>query len=120
MPTNTQFIPGLEGVVAAQTRKSLVDGQAGKLVIGGFPIEEIAMRASYEEMVYLLWHERLPSEKELVSFTQELSSMRELPAATLALLREVAPHKPDMMDVLRAAAGTLGLSSGKDATNDKI
>ena len=120
MATNTQFIPGLEGVVAAQTRKSLVDGQAGKLVIGGFPIEEIAMRASYEEMVYLLWHERLPSEKELGSFTQEMTSMRELPAATLALLRKIAPHKPDMMDVLRAAAGTLGLSSGKGGTDEAL
>ena len=54
--TTHNFVPGLEGVVAAQTRLSSVDGQAGELIIAGFPVEELASRASFEETIYLLWH----------------------------------------------------------------
>ncbi len=50
------FVAGLEGVVAAETRLSGVDGGAGELTIAGFPVEELAGRASFEETVYLLWH----------------------------------------------------------------
>jgi citrate synthase len=48
------FSPGLEGVVAARTAISHVDGQRGQLVIRGFALEDIAPRATFEEMVYLL------------------------------------------------------------------
>jgi citrate synthase len=61
---SSAYIPGLEGVVAAQTRLSHVDGQAGQLVIAGFPLEEIAPYASFEEMVYLLWNGDLPAPRQ--------------------------------------------------------
>lgn len=48
----TDYKPGLEGVVAAQTRMSMVDGQAGVLVIGGFLLEELALNATFEETVF--------------------------------------------------------------------
>lgn len=118
MATNTKYIPGLEGVVAAQTRKSLVDGLGGKLIIGGFPVEEIAARAHFEEMVYLLWYDQLPNSSELDEFTEELGELRLLPAATLNLLREIATEKPDLMDVLRVAAGTLGLAAPKEGADE--
>ena len=59
-PTTT-FRSGLEGVVAAQTRLSHVDGQKGQLIVGGYPIEDLAPNATFEEAVYLLWHDRLPN-----------------------------------------------------------
>jgi citrate synthase len=52
---------GLEGVVAAVTRLSHVDGERGELVIGGFPIDELAAHATFEETTWLLWHGELPS-----------------------------------------------------------
>ncbi|NKQ36234.1 MAG: citrate synthase/methylcitrate synthase [Chloroflexi bacterium] len=58
--TNGAFISGLEGVVAAQTKLSRVDGMAGELIIGGFAVEELAAQATFEETVYLLWHGRQP------------------------------------------------------------
>ena len=61
----TDYKPGLEGVVAAQTRMSMVDGQAGVLVIGGFLLEELALNATFEETVFLLWNDRLPNAAEL-------------------------------------------------------
>ena len=73
---------GLEGVVAASTRLSLVDGAAGRLVFAGYAAEEIAPRASFEEMAHLLWTGRLPGVDELKTLTSDLASRRRLPAAT--------------------------------------
>ncbi len=110
MSQNT-YVPGLEGVVAAQTRMSKVDGLAGELVIGGFKLETIADKASYEEMVYQLWYGRLPREEELQAFTAELAGLRSLPPAALDLLRAIAHKDLDMMDALRVATGVLGTES---------
>ena len=46
---------GLEGIVAAQTVLSDVDGEAGRLTIRGFPVETLAASWTYEEAVHLLW-----------------------------------------------------------------
>ena len=59
------FAPGLEDVVAARTRLSSVDGAAGRLLIAGFLVEELAGRVSFEEMLYLLWNDALPDREQL-------------------------------------------------------
>src|SRR5215210_6235170 len=64
----TAFVSGLEDVVAAETRLSSVDGEAGELIVAGFPVEEFARRASFEETVYLLWHGALPNPEQLSGF----------------------------------------------------
>ncbi len=98
---------GLDGVVAAETRISSVDGQAGKLIIAGFPVEELAERATFEETVYLLWNDVLPSAGQVYGLTRTLAERRALPAVTLEVLRAAAAIKASPMDALRAAAGTL-------------
>src|SRR5215213_2992687 len=103
--TGTGFVAGLEDVVAAETRLSGVDGEAGELTLAGFPVEELAGRASFEEIVYLLWHDVLPDSWRLADFREELAGRRELPPATLDLLRAVAAEKVPAMDALRMAAG---------------
>src|SRR5215208_4499828 len=105
--SRTGFVAGLEDVVAAETRLSGVDGGAGELTIAGFPVEELAGRASFEEVVYLLWHDALPDSGRLADFREELAGRRELPPATLDLLRVVAAEKVPAMDTLRMAAGTV-------------
>ena len=102
---------GLEGVVAATTELSLVDGERGELVIAGYRIDEIADRATFEEATWLLWHGQLPSASELTAFQARLARARDLPAATAALLQECARHEATPMDALRMAAGTLSLVS---------
>jgi len=102
---------GLDGVVAATTALSLVDGERGELVIGGFPVEELAEHATFEETTWLLWHGDLPSTAQLDQFRDELASCRELPESTIALLRDCARHSVDPMDALRMAAGTVSLTS---------
>ena len=54
------YRPGLEGVVAAETAISSVDGEQGELVVRGFAVEDLAPHATFEETVYLLWHDTLP------------------------------------------------------------
>jgi citrate synthase len=103
------YIPGLAGVIAAQTRLSHVDGQLGELIISGYPVAELAQQAFFEEVVYLLWYDRLPNQDELVTFTSELTAQRSLPQATLALLEAIAAKNEPPMDALRMAAGTLSL-----------
>jgi len=115
---NQTFVPGLEGIVAAETKLSSVDGQRGELIIGGFPVEELASHASHEEVIYLLWHGRLPNELELTNFKQALAARRSLPEATLQLLRAVAAARAPVMDALRMAAGTLSLGLEED-NNDQ-
>ena len=113
MTAVSNYVPGLEGIVAAQTRLSKVDGLAGELVIAGFKVEDIAARAGFEEMVYLLWFDKLPEQAELKEFTASLARLRELPAATLDLLDSYSSKELNMMDALRAAVGTLGWDAPK-------
>ena len=109
--TTKELRAGLEGVVAAATRLSSVDGEAGELVIAGFPVEELAARATFEETVHLLLHDRLPRPEELEALRAGLAERRALPAATLALLRAAAGRGVPPMDALRMAAGTLDLEA---------
>src|SRR5690606_27596066 len=102
-PDRTGFVSGLEGVVAAETRLSHVDGKKGQLVIAGYPVEELAPNARFEEVAYLLFHDRLPSAGELRDYRQALASSRRLPDATLDLLRAAAARQVPAMDALRMA-----------------
>src|SRR5689334_3566681 len=104
---------GLEGVVAATTRLSHVDGEAGELLIAGFPVGELAEHATFEETTWLLWQDHLPTPGELDGFRTELATYRALPPATLALLRECARARVDPMDALRVGLGTVSLVSNE-------
>ena len=106
-PKSSTYVPGLEGVVAAQTRLSRVDGEAGQLIIAGFPVEEIAPQASFEEMVFLLWTGDLPTSRQLSEFCATLAQNRSLPQAVMNLLYACAAAKSNTMDALRIAAGAL-------------
>lgn len=105
----TDIARGLAGVVLTETRLSRVDGEKGELTIGGFPLQELAPNASYEETLHLLWHDRLPTESELADLKVELVQTRALPDSAYELLREAAAAELPPMDALRLAAGTLSL-----------
>ena len=108
------FAPGLEGVVATRTRLSSVDGTAGRLVIAGFPVEELAGRASFEETLYLLWNDELPDGERLAALRRDLAARRVLPKVTTDVLAAAAVERVPSMDALRMASGTLGLKDGDD------
>ncbi|MEP6809802.1 MAG: citrate synthase [Chthoniobacterales bacterium] len=115
MPLGTR---GLEGVVANSTRLSAVVGDKGQLVYCGYDINELAGHVSYEEVVYLLWNNRLPNRKELEQCEGTLRGQRELPAGVVEFLRK-APKGAEPMDVIRTAVSMLGLYDpdlGKEET----
>jgi citrate synthase len=115
---NTETQGGLEGVVAATTRLSRVEGVAGRLTIAGYDVEELAPRATFEEVAHLLWQGTLPNAHELNALNADLFSRRRPPSATLILLREAAKHSIPVMDALRMAASTLSLGRNESPEED--
>ena len=108
--SDPQIHSGLEGVYVTTTRLSKVDGTAGVLTIGGFPLEELALNATFEEVLYLMWFDRLPSASELEELRAELAGLRAIPAATLDLLEAAAKNRLPTMDALRMGVDTLVLA----------
>jgi len=108
MPVSPAATPrGLDGVVAAQTRLSHVDGQAGELIIGGYQLKELAGRVAFEAAAHLLWRGALPSGDELATLRKEIAELRALPEETMRVVRAAARTPP--IDALRMACATLSL-----------
>lgn len=105
--TTTPTPRGLDGVVAAQTRLSHVDGLAGELIIGGYELKELAGRVTFEEAAHLLWRGALPAKDELAALRREIASMRALPETTMRVVRDATKAPP--IDALRMACATLSL-----------
>ena len=99
---------GLEGIVATDTRLGDVRGQEGQLIYCGYDINELAGKASFEEVIYLLWHNKLPNHSELVEFKKLLAAERQLPDQVIEFLK-TAPKTALPIDVLRTAVSMLGL-----------
>lgn len=105
---NSAYVPGLEGIIGAQTAISHVDGANGRLIYQGYVIADLAQEMSFEEVAFLLWQGRLPNRQELDGLTSELAANRELTqAATIAL--DALPSDTDPMDVLRSVVSVQGV-----------
>jgi citrate synthase len=109
---------GLEGVVANSTALSDVLGEKGQLIYCGYDINELVGKVTYKEVIYLLWHKKLPNRGELEAFMRELRTERELPVQVVDFLKS-SPKDANPMDVMRTAVSMLGLydpDNGKEAT----
>ncbi|WP_123621207.1 citrate synthase [Halorubrum sp. CSM-61] len=98
---------GLEGVLVAESDLSYVDGEVGKLVYRGYDIEDLARGASYEEVLYLLWHGSLPTRDELDDFAAELAAERAVDDDVLDAVRTLADAGERPMAALRTAVSML-------------
>lgn len=97
---------GLEGVIACTTAiSSIVDAT---LCYRGYTIEDIAENSSFEEVVFLLWNNRLPKQDELASFQKSLSSEMALEPGLVDVLKSL-PTEVHPMAWLRTAVSTMGL-----------
>lgn len=104
----SEYARGLEGVIANESSLSNVIGDIGELSYVGYHIDELVKNCCYEEIIYLLHHNRLPNRAELLTFEKGLRADRSLPEPVIGFLKS-APRDAAPMDVLRTAVSMLGL-----------
>jgi 2-methylcitrate synthase len=97
----------LSGVPAGNTALCTVGRSGNDLHYRGYDILEIANACEFEEVAYLLVHEKLPTRAELVGYKTKLKALRGLPASVRAVLEQL-PAASHPMDVLRTGASALG------------
>ncbi|MBX3404373.1 MAG: citrate synthase [Phycisphaeraceae bacterium] len=111
------FSKGLEGVTAAETRMSFIDGEKGVLEYVGIEIDALARHSTFEETTYLLWNTRLPKKAELDAFCADLRSRYEPPEFVTNMIRAF-PKDAQPMHMLRTAISALGMSDPDPNKND--
>jgi len=109
---------GLEGVLVAESSLSAIDGDRGRLVYRGYSIEALAREASYEEVLYLLWHGHLPDREELSSFKDAMARERSVAEPVLDHVRALAAADEKPMAALRTAVSTLSAYDPDDGDAD--
>lgn len=96
----------IDGTILGQTRLSNVDGKAGRLTYCGYDLSDLANGASWEEVVYLLWHGNLPNQSQLKELQDHMSTARCLDGDEMELLRKL-PVDAHGMDALRTTVSAL-------------
>lgn len=82
---------GLEGVVAAASTLSNVEGTIGRLSYRGYAIQDLADQSSFEEIISLLWDGELPTQAHLAHVSADFAARRTLPPRTMQLIRSLSP-----------------------------
>lgn len=98
---------GLAGVNVDRTQISHIDGLKGELIYRGYDIRELANKASFEEVTYLLWNDDLPTQEQLSAFSESLKPHYKLPAEIIEVLR-LMPKDTHPMHAVRTAVSMLG------------
>jgi citrate synthase len=112
--TETPAKAGLEDIVVASSSICYLDGDRGVLAYRGYDIHDLADKATFEEVCYLLWHGRLPNRAELGELQSQLAAARPLPEGVLRLMRSLP--SANSMDTLRTL--TSALSHYDSSAND--
>ncbi|MBX6394467.1 MAG: citrate synthase [Alicyclobacillaceae bacterium] len=115
---HSTYSAGLEDVVAAESQICFIDGKQGRLVYRGYDIHDLVQHASFEEVIYLLWHGKLPGKSELTDFTAQLRQNQALPEPVLAAMRNF-PRTALPMDVLRTTVSTLAMYDPDGGDNSR-
>jgi 2-methylcitrate synthase len=97
----------LSGIAAGNTALCTVGRTGNDLHYRGYDILDFADEAEFEEVAYLLVHEKLPTKSELASYKKKLRSLRGLPKELKAALEHI-PKTAHPMDVMRTAVSVLG------------
>ncbi len=109
---------GLDGIVVAQQDIGFIDGEKGELIYRGYHIDELAPNALFEEVIYLLWHDKLPNEEELAQLDERLVTRRNLEKDHLKLIRSM-PANARPMSVCRTGVSQIGLYDPEKLTFDR-
>ncbi|WP_369899785.1 citrate synthase [Bacillus manliponensis] len=106
MKAEEKFFPGLDGVVAAETKISFLDTVKGEIVVQGYDLIELSKAKGYLDIVHLLLEGKLPSDEEKVVLENELKKEYEVPAGVFNVLKAL-PKKTHPMDGLRTGVSAL-------------
>ena len=112
---NSTVKAGLEDVIATTSAICFIDGEHGVLSYRGFDIHDLAARASFEEVCFLLWYGHLPNRDELGALESQLAEWRVLPEHVVRLMRSLPPGNG--MDALRTLTSALAHSDPDAAYN---
>jgi citrate synthase len=115
--TVCEYKPGLEGIPAAQSSISFVDGQQGILEYRGIRIEELAEKSTFLETAYLLIWGALPTQEELAEFETEIRYHRRIKYRIRDMMK-CFPETGHPMDALQASAAALGLFYSRRALDN--
>lgn len=108
---------GLEGVVATSSSiSSIIDDT---LTYVGYNIDDLTENASFEEVIYLLWHRQLPTQSQLNELKQQIANSAELPQGVMDLFKMYPVDKVHPMAALRTAVSQLGLYDEEADLMDK-
>lgn len=112
------FKAGLEDIVALRSEICFIDGQKRQLVYRGYDIGELIGKATFEEVVYLLWNGKLPTAGQLQEFKEQLAAELTLPNEVVELIK-ACPRDAEPMAVLRTAVSALGLFDPEAGAQDR-
>ncbi|MGB7414750.1 MAG: citrate synthase [Thermosynechococcaceae cyanobacterium] len=115
--TACEYQVGLEGIPAAQSKISFVDGKVGRLEYRGVPIEQLAEQGSFLETAYLLIWGEFPNADELAAFEYEITHHRRVKYRIRDMMK-CFPESGHPMDALQASAAALGLFYSKRELED--
>ncbi|MEY4063866.1 MAG: hypothetical protein RIR26_74 [Pseudomonadota bacterium] len=106
--SQNQFIKrGMDDLVVDTTSVSWVDGQHGRLYYRGYRVEELAKKATFEEVAYLLLCGHLPTSEQLNAFTWKLRQLSHTPEKIIRILQEL-PRQTAPLSALQTALAALG------------
>ncbi len=114
----TSFKAGLEDIVALRSEICFIDGQRRRLVYRGYDIGEFIGKATFEEVVYLLWHGELPTNAQLDGLREQIAAAQDLPRELVDLIRTF-PRDAEPMAVLRTAVSALGVVDPEAGASDR-
>ena len=114
--TTAAYMPmidkGLANTIAAESAMSFIDGQNGILEYVGIDIDALARNSTFEEVVYLLWHRKLPTRGELEAFASGIRAEYDLPEVMWDVIKTI-PTSAAPMHALRTLVSALALSDSE-------
>jgi len=117
-PSNNKPAPaGLQGVVATSSEICMIEGQEGRLVYRGYEIGDLVENATFEEVAFLLWNNKLPTRTELTTLHHQVAAASVLPRHAVTILQSLPPSKQPM-DALRTVVSSLGATDPDLTSNE--
>jgi citrate synthase len=117
--SNQTYKAGLEDVIAGVSEICFIDGDEGRLVYRGYDIHDLVNnQATFEEVVYLLWHGELPNKEQLDAITKDLQENRELHPELVNLMKSL-PKESTPMEVLRTVVSSASMYDPDSQDNSR-